>query len=95
MVNILIMCATGIATSTVIRQKVEAWLEENDYTKNTKIFQSKIADEIGKLNNYDIVISSTITTDSERNDIISALPILTGVGTEAVFEELKRQIENR
>lgn len=93
MVSVLIMCATGIATSTVIRQKVEAWMKDNGYDKNTKVFQSKIADELGRLNNYDIVISSTITTDSERSDIISAIPLLTGMGTEAVFEELKKQLD--
>lgn len=94
MVSILIMCATGIATSTVIRQKVETWLKETGYEKNIKIYQSKIADELGRLNNYDIVISSTITTDSERNDIISAVPLLTGMGTDEVFIELEKQIKS-
>lgn len=93
MIRILIMCATGIATSTVIRQKVQTWLNEKGYDKITKIYQSKIADEMGKLKNYDIVISSTITSKSERDDIISAVPLLTGVGIEAVFNELERQIK--
>lgn len=93
MISILIMCATGIATSTVIRGKVESWLKDNGYNKKVKIYQSKIADEMGRLNDYDIVISSTFTTAKERKDIITAIPLITGVGADKVYEQLEEQLK--
>ena len=49
MKKILIMCGTGVATSTVVVNKVKKWLEINNLSNKVKIYQGKIAEETFKL----------------------------------------------
>lgn len=89
MKRLLIMCGTGVATSTVVTGKVEEWLKENDLDKDLKIYQSKIADEINRIDDYDVIISTTIVPDNIKDKVINGVPLLTGVGIDEVFSELK------
>ena len=41
MKKILIMCGTGVATSTVVVNKVKKWLEANKLSEYVKIYQGK------------------------------------------------------
>ena len=57
MKKLLIMCGTGIATSTVVKGKVEQWLKDNNLSQDVKIYQSKVSDEINRIDEYDVVLS--------------------------------------
>lgn len=93
MKKLLIMCGTGVATSTIVTNKVKDWLKEKGYT-DIKLYQSKIADEVNKIDDYDVVISTTVVPDNIKDKVIMGIPLLTGVGTEAMFEEIDRQINS-
>jgi len=93
MKKLLIMCGTGVATSTIVTNKVKDWLKEKGYT-DVKLYQSKIADEVNKIDDYDVVISTTVVPDNIKEKVIKGIPLLTGVGTEAMFEEIDRQINS-
>lgn len=93
MKKMLIMCGTGIATSTVVVKKVKNFLEENNLTDKVKIYQGKIAEEINRLNDYDIVISTTIVPDEFKEKVINGIALLTGVGVKEMFEKVKKEIE--
>ncbi|OCA87791.1 PTS galactitol transporter subunit IIB [Bacillus sp. FJAT-27225] len=92
MKKLLIMCGTGIATSTVVMGKVKSWLEENGLDNKVKLYQSKIADELGRIDEYDIIVSTTLVPDNLKARVIDGVPLLTGIGKDAMFKKVKTQI---
>ena len=66
MKTLLIVCGAGHATSTIAVAKVQEWLNSNGYTE-VKIYQSKLADELNKIDDYDAVISTTIVSESIKD----------------------------
>lgn len=92
MKNLLIMCGAGHATSTIAVSKVTKWLSDEKLTDQIKIYQSKIADELNKIDSYDVVVSTTIVPDSIKAKVINGLPLLTGVGLNEFFAELKKRL---
>lgn len=93
MKKLLIMCGTGVATSTVVTGKVKEWLKSKGLEHEVTLYQSKIADEIGRINDYDIVVSTTIVPDSIKKNVIMGLPLLTGMGIEEMFAEIEAKIK--
>lgn len=93
MKKLLVMCGSGIATSTVVMGKVRQWLEDNGYDQEVKLYQSKIAEEVNHIDDYDIVISTTVVPDSVKDKVIMGLPLLTGIGADALWDEVKKEIE--
>lgn len=92
MKNLLIMCGAGHATSTIAVSKVTKWLNDEKLTDQVKIYQSKIADELNKIDSYDVVVSTTIVPESIKAKVINGLPLLTGVGLNEFFAELKKRL---
>lgn len=91
MKTLLIVCGAGHATSTIAVAKVQEWLNQNKYT-DVKIYQSKLADELNKMDDYDAVISTTIVADSIKDKVINGLPLLTGVGVDQLYADLKERL---
>lgn len=91
MKTLLIVCGAGHATSTIAVAKVQEWLNQNKYT-DVKIYQSKLADELNKIDDYDGVISTTIVADSIKDKVINGLPLLTGVGVDQLYADLKERL---
>ena len=93
MKKLLIMCGTGIATSTVVKGKVEEWLKENNLSQEVKIYQSKVSDEINRIDEYDVVLSTTLVPDKIRDKVIDGVPLLTGIGIDAMYEKVLAEIK--
>lgn len=93
MKKLLIMCGSGIATSTVVAGKVKQWLSDNNYWDKVQVFQSKVSEEVNRIDEYDIVISTTVVPDSIKDKVIMGLPLLTGMGIDALWSELKAALE--
>lgn len=91
MKTLLIVCGAGHATSTIAVAKVQEWLNQNKYT-DVKIYQSKLADELNKIDDYDAVISTTIVADSIKDKVINGIPLLTGVGVDQLYADLKERL---
>lgn len=92
MKKLLIMCGTGVATSTVVKGKVEEWLKEKNLNNEVKIYQSKISDEINRIDEYDIVLSTTIVPENIREKVIDGVPLLTGMGIDEMYAKILDQI---
>ncbi|WP_282155172.1 PTS sugar transporter subunit IIB [Cytobacillus gottheilii] len=92
MKKLLIMCGTGVATSTIVTGKVKSWLEDNGLQNNVKLYQSKISEELSRLDDYDIIVSTTLVPDNVKSRIIDGVPLLTGMGKDEMFEKIKAQI---
>lgn len=93
MKKLLIMCGSGIATSTVATGKVKQWLKDNNLEDEVKIYQSKIAEEVNHIDDYDAVITTTTVPDSIKDKVIFGLPLLTNMGVDQMWEQLKKELE--
>lgn len=93
MKKLLVICGAGHATSTIAVSKINKWLEAENYTDQVKIYQSKIADEVNKMDDYDAVVSTTIVPDSVKDKVINGLGLLTGIGADKIFEDVKTRLE--
>lgn len=92
MKKFLIMCGTGVATSTIVTNKIKDWLKENGLDKDVTLYQSKVADEVGRIDDYDVVVSTTLVPDSIKDKVISGLPLLMGMGIDEMYSEIEKKI---
>lgn len=92
MKKLLIMCGTGVATSTVVTSKVKEWLRSKGLSDDVKLYQSKVADEMNRIDDYDIIISTTVVPDSIKDKVIMGLPLLTGFGMDEMYAEIEKKI---
>lgn len=96
MKKMLIMCGAGHATSTIVHAKVNDWLKENGYDNEVEIKQSAVSQEAENIKNsfYDVVISTTIVPDDIKDKVINGVALLTGIGTDQVWNEVQAAIES-
>lgn len=87
------MCGSGIATSTVAAGKVKQWLKDNNLEDEVKIYQSKIAEEVNHIDDYDAVITTTTVPDNIKDKVIFGLPLLTNMGIDQMWDQLKKELE--
>ena len=92
MKKLLIMCGTGVATSTVVTNKVKEWLKKENMDKEVKIIQSKVSDEVGRLDEYDVVLSTTTVPERVKDKVIHGVPLLTGVNVDEMYKEIKDKL---
>lgn len=92
MKKLLIMCGTGVATSTVVTGKMKDWLKSKGLENQVTLYQSKVADEVNKIDDYDIVVSTTVVPDKVKDKVIMGLPLLTGIGADEMYAEIEKKI---
>ncbi|WP_130811725.1 PTS sugar transporter subunit IIB [Olsenella sp. Marseille-P4559] len=80
MVNILLACGSGIATSTAVAAKIKDLLNDNGYGGKFNITTCSIADAVGKSSSADLVIATTVKPGGIECPFISGIPFLTGMG---------------
>ena len=90
MKSIYLVCATGIATSTMLRVKVEQFLEEKGI--EAEVHQYRVAEMFPDRITADVILATTSMPPEveEQFKVISGLPLLTGMGEEEVFIELEK-----
>lgn len=90
MKKVLIICGTGVATSTVVAAKVRDHLVEQGIEAN--VAQGKVMDVVGGEVDADLVVATTDVPASVTVPVIRALPLLTGIGQEEVLDEIARAL---
>ena len=83
------ICGTGVATSTVVVQKLKAFcaLKGLDAT----ISQSAVADTLRGNLAADFIVATTQVPSSVTLPVIAGLPFLTGIGLDAVYAQIEAQ----
>jgi len=93
MKKLMVMCGSGVATSTVVMGKLKSWLAEQGLDKKVTLYQSKVAEEVNHLDDYDVVVSTTLVPENVKDKVINGVPLLTGVGAGKVYDKIKEEIE--
>ncbi|WP_088810669.1 MULTISPECIES: PTS sugar transporter subunit IIB [Listeria] len=84
--TILVACGAGIATSTVVTDKVENLVKEHHIDATVK--QIKISEAAGLQDGADLIVSTTILPTTYKIPAIIATSYITGMGMEELDEEI-------
>jgi len=84
--KIIFVCATGIATSTVVAEKVTEYCKEKGI--NVEYQQCNVASLPTFDGNADLIISTTNVPYKLETKVVNALPIITGFGEEELLDKI-------
>lgn len=84
--KILVTCGAGIATSTVVTDRVERLVKENNVDAEVK--QIKISEAASMQDGADLIVSTTILPTTYKIPAIIATSYITGMGMEELDEEI-------
>lgn len=89
MKHLMICCGAGVATSTVALNKLQDFLKSENLQDKVRISQGTVA-EAQSRDDLDFVVSTSPVALSIP--VVNALPLLTGMGVDAVFNSVKELI---
>ena len=84
--RILVACGTAIATSTVVANAIEEEMKKRGINISTN--QCKAAEVPSLASNVDLIVTTTPLPSNLGVPVIHTLAFLTGVGKEAVIEQI-------
>ena len=84
--KLLVICGTGIATSTVVAMKIKSHCEVRGIAVD--ITQGKVMDIVRGIEGYDLIVSTTPIPATVKIPVIEGLPFLTGMGIDATLEKI-------
>ncbi|ALN71523.1 MULTISPECIES: PTS sugar transporter subunit IIB [unclassified Aureimonas] len=84
--TILIACGTAVATSTVVAVAIEEAMQERGIP--VEIRQCKATEVRSLAEDADLVVATTPVPDDIGKPVFKGLPFLTGIGRDALIEEI-------
>lgn len=84
--RVLVACGAGIATSTVVVEKVERLIKENGI--NAEVEQIKISEAKGKQDGADLIVSTTMLPTTYSIPTIIATGYISGINPETLDEKI-------
>lgn len=90
--NLLFVCATGIATSTAVTEKVMEFLKEKGM-KDVNYSQTNVASVQSNSEDADLIVSTTKIPYELETPVISGLALITGINEEKVLDSIYDQLK--
>ncbi|WP_434784197.1 PTS sugar transporter subunit IIB [Macrococcus bovicus] len=91
MKKVLVACGAGIATSTVVTNKVENLIKEHQI--DAQVEQCKIAEVKGKQADADLIVSTTILPTTYDIPAIVATAYITGIGMDKLDQKILDELQ--
>lgn len=89
--KIVVACGTGIATSTVVADKISEACKKEGI--NANITQCKVTELRGYADGADLILTTTILKDKYNIPVISGLPFITGIGKEQTISQIISELK--
>jgi len=95
MKQVYLVCATGIATSSMLRIKIQDFLDEKGI--EAEFFTYRVAEMFPERITADVIVATTSMPPEiqENFKVISGLPLLTGVGEQDVFDAIEKALTEK
>jgi len=84
--KVLVACGTGIATSTVVVERVKKLLADNGIKADVE--QIKISEAKGKQDNADLIVSTTILPTTYEIPTVIATGYISGMNAEQIDQKI-------
>lgn len=91
--RILVACGTAIATSTVVAKAIEDALRERGIEVITR--QCKASEVASMVEGMDLVVTTTPVPTNLGVPVIQTLAFLTGIGKEAVIDQIIKVLSEK
>lgn len=91
--RILLLCGTGIATSTAMRLKIEQELKARGISNGVEVRQGKVADVLHGSVDGELIVSTAQVPKSVTVPVINGVPLITGVGAKAVLDQVVEVVQ--
>lgn len=94
--NILVVCGTSVATSTVVKEALKEKLPERGVDVGT-IAKAKATEAPGKASsgNFDLIVTTTnLKEDRFDVPVIHTTAFMTGIGQDEVLDEIAEALED-
>lgn len=88
MKKILVACAGGVATSTVVKSKLKKALDGAGLAGAYELEQCKVSDAPAKSHTADLLIETTQIVGTFGCPAYSGVPFLTGVGVDKLMAQI-------
>lgn len=95
MKTIYVVCATGIATSTMLRLKVEQFLEKEGI--EVRILQRRVTELSLENTDADVILATTeIPAEFEKiTTVINGISLITGIGQTETLQKLAQALRDK
>ncbi len=84
--KVLVACGTGIATSTVVANKVKTVLKEQGI--DVEVLQCKVSELSYKAEGVDLIVTTTPYNNTKNIPVVVVVSFLTGIGIEADVKKI-------
>ncbi len=91
--TILVVCGSGIATSTAAALELRERLEERGLKVTVK--QCDVFSVAGNLAGVSLIASTCALKGDFGVPVVSAVPLLTGIGTARAVDEIVRKLQEK
>jgi len=93
MKTVYVVCATGVATSTMLRLKVENFLQDQGI--EAQILQYRVTELSPERMDADVILSTTeIPPEFEKiTTVINGLSLITGIGQTETLQQLAQALQ--
>lgn len=94
MKKILVACGSGIATSTVARNKLEEELQNRGFGANKVSFdQTSIPQVRSKAADYNLIVTTARYKEDVGTPVVNGLCFLTGVGIDQTVDTIIQKLD--
>lgn len=94
MKKILVACAGGVATSTVVKSKLKKALDQRGFAGAYQLEQCKVADAPSKSAGADLLIETTQVVGKFECPAYSGVAFLTGRGVEELMDKIAADLQD-
>jgi PTS system galactitol-specific IIB component len=93
MKTVYVICATGIATSTMLRLKVEKFLEEQGI--EARVLQYRVTEISPERMEADVILATTDIPPEfqELTTVINGISLITGIGQTETLQQLAQALK--
>lgn len=88
--KVLVICGTGVATSTVVATKIRDSCAARGI--DVSVTQGKVMDLVSGTTDADLIVATTQIPDSVTVPVVPGLPFLTGVGLDATLDDIAARL---
>jgi PTS system galactitol-specific IIB component len=86
MKKLLVICGTGVATSTMVASSIRDHCTRQGI--DVEVSQGKVMDLLQGDPDVDLIVATTAVPDSVSVPVVAGLPFLTGVGRDEALAEI-------
>ena len=90
--RVLVICGTGVATSTVVATKVRDHCASQGI--DVHVSQGKVMDLLSGGADADVIFATTQVPSSVQVPVVPGLPFLTGIGVQAALDDVVRHLRS-